>query len=215
MAWAALAGDRRPPDRPRRPGPRPGQPGRRCAPTWSGWAPGWRPRPPVATCVGTPLPDLQARLAALAGRADRLAVLPRVVSVLDSLRAAGLGALVDDLAARGVAVDDVTPEMERVWWISLLDDISVRDPRYGAHDGALLRRDRRGVRPRRPRPPRRHRRAGAGGGRAPAARGPGRPPRPGGAGAGRGAEVAPSPAAARAAAPAPARRSPRSSRAGR
>ena len=89
---------------------------------------------------GTPLPDLQARLAALAGRADRLAVLPRVVSVLDSLRAAGLGALVDDLAARGVAVDDVTPEMERVWWISLLDDVSVRDPRYGTHDGSLLRR---------------------------------------------------------------------------
>ena len=89
---------------------------------------------------GTALPDLQARLAALADRADRLAVLPRVVSVLDSLRAAGLGALVDDLAARGVAVEDVTPEMERVWWISLLDDVSVRDPRYGTHDGPLLRR---------------------------------------------------------------------------
>ena len=30
--------------------------------------------------------------------------------------------------------------MERVWWISLLDDISVRDPRYGTHDGRVLRR---------------------------------------------------------------------------
>jgi hypothetical protein len=90
--------------------------------------------------VGTPLTELSTRLTALAGRADRLAVLPRVVSVLDSLRAAGLGALVDDLAARGVAVDDVTSEMERVWWISLLDDISVRDPRYGTHDGRGLRR---------------------------------------------------------------------------
>ena len=55
--------------------------------------------------LGTPLGDLQVRLAALARRRDRLAVLPRVVSVIDDLRESGMGALVDDLAARGVAAD--------------------------------------------------------------------------------------------------------------
>ncbi|HXR67448.1 MAG TPA: AAA domain-containing protein [Dermatophilaceae bacterium] len=90
--------------------------------------------------LGTPLAELQVRLAALAGRRDRLAVLPRVVSVIDDLRESGMGPLVDDLAARGVAAIEVTPEMSFVWWTSLLDDISVRDSAYGAHDGDFLRR---------------------------------------------------------------------------
>jgi len=90
--------------------------------------------------VGTPLADLQVRLSALAQRRDRLAVLPRVVAVIDDLRESGLGLLVDDLAGRGVAAVDVAPEMDFVWWTSLLDDISVRDSAYGAHDGDFLRR---------------------------------------------------------------------------
>ena len=74
---------------------------------------------------------------------------------------------------------------------------------------------RRGVRPRRPRPPRQHGRAGARGGRAAAARDAGRPPRPGGAGAGRGAASRGGTGRCATCCPAPARRSPRSSRAGR
>jgi REase_MTES_1575/AAA domain/Protein of unknown function (DUF4011) len=89
--------------------------------------------------LGTPLVELQDRLAALARRRDRLAVLPRVVFHIDELREAGMGALVDDLAARGVAPIDVGPEMDFVWWTSLLDDVSVRDGAYGAHDGDFLR----------------------------------------------------------------------------
>jgi REase_MTES_1575/AAA domain/Protein of unknown function (DUF4011) len=90
--------------------------------------------------LGTPLSDLQVRLEALARRSDRLAVLPRVGSVIDDLRESGMGALVDDLAGRGVAAADVAPEMDFVWWTSLLDDVSVRDSSYGAHDGDFLRR---------------------------------------------------------------------------
>jgi REase_MTES_1575/AAA domain/Protein of unknown function (DUF4011) len=90
--------------------------------------------------LGTPLADLQVRLVALAQRLDRLAVLPRVVPVIDDLRESGMGPLVDDLAARGVPAIDVAPEMDFVWWTSLLDDISVRDSAYGAHDGDYLRR---------------------------------------------------------------------------
>jgi hypothetical protein len=90
--------------------------------------------------LGTPLLELEDRLAALARRRDRLAVLPRVVSLIDDLRESGMGALVDDLATRGVAPIDVGPEMDFVWWTSLLDDISLRDSAYGNHDGEFLRR---------------------------------------------------------------------------
>jgi hypothetical protein len=67
-------------------------------------------------------------------------VLPRVVSLIDELREAGVGDLVDDLAGRRVAPIDVGPEMDFVWWTSLLDDVSVRDSDYGSHEGDLLRR---------------------------------------------------------------------------
>jgi hypothetical protein len=90
--------------------------------------------------LGTPLAELQDRLAVLARRRDRLAVLPRVVFLIDELREAGMGALVDDLAARGVAPIDVGPEMGFVWWTSLLDDVGARDSDYGDHDGDILRR---------------------------------------------------------------------------
>jgi hypothetical protein len=90
--------------------------------------------------LGTPVVELQDRLAGQARRRDRLAVLPRVVSLIDELRESGMGALVDDLAARGVAPIDVGPEMDFVWWTSLLDDVRVRDSAYGAHDGEDLRR---------------------------------------------------------------------------
>jgi len=90
--------------------------------------------------LGSPLSELPGRLEALASRSDRLGVLPRVGSILDNLRESGLGPLVDDLAERGVAAVDVATEMDFVWWTSLLDDISVRDSAYGAHDGDFLRR---------------------------------------------------------------------------
>ena len=90
--------------------------------------------------LGTPLAALQDRCAALARGRDRLAVLPRVVALIDELRGSGMGLLVDDLAARGVAPIDVGPEMDFVWWTSLLDEVSARDSAYGAHDGELLRR---------------------------------------------------------------------------
>ena len=90
--------------------------------------------------LGTPIAQLQDRLAALAKRRDRCAVLPRVVPVLDDLRQCGLGALVDDLAARGVAASDVGPELDFVWWTSLLDEVSAGDSAYSGHDGDYLRR---------------------------------------------------------------------------
>jgi hypothetical protein len=87
-----------------------------------------------------PLTQMRGRLATLAARSDRLSVLPHVTGVLDAMRAAGLGPLVDDLAARGVPTAAVPAEVDLVWWASLAQELSLRDPAYGAHDGEGLRR---------------------------------------------------------------------------
>ncbi|KRB43204.1 AAA domain-containing protein [Terrabacter sp. Root181] len=97
--------------------------------------------PDGQTLTSLPLGELRERLAGLASRPDRIAVLPQVTTALDELRSAGLGPVVDDLAARGIPTDQVTAEVEHVWWASLAQEITVRDPAYGAHDGAGLRRD--------------------------------------------------------------------------
>ncbi|SDP40212.1 AAA domain-containing protein [Pedococcus dokdonensis] len=89
---------------------------------------------------GATLAQLRERMAELDSRPDRLTVVPRVLGALDALRESGMGALLDDLARRGVEPDDVAAELDFVWWTSLSEDLTVRDPRYGAHDGAQLQR---------------------------------------------------------------------------
>ncbi len=84
--------------------------------------------------------ELRDRLGALAARPERLAVLPAVTGALDALVEAGLGPLVDDLAARSVPPADVAAELEFVWWASIAEDLTVRDARYGGHHGEQLRR---------------------------------------------------------------------------
>ncbi len=86
------------------------------------------------------LDTLRSRLAALDARPDRLAVIPTVIGALDSLEEAGLGAVLGDLAARGVPAEDVAAELEFVWWTSVSEDIILRDARIGAHHGDQLRR---------------------------------------------------------------------------
>ena len=66
-------------------------------------------------------------------------VLPAVVPVVDDLRAAGMGEVVDDFAARGVEADQVTAELEHIWWVSIARHVTDTDPRYGQHDGTGLR----------------------------------------------------------------------------
>ncbi|HET7475374.1 MAG TPA: AAA domain-containing protein [Dermatophilaceae bacterium] len=90
--------------------------------------------------IGADLPLLRARLDRLAAAPERLAVIPRVIGAFDELRSAGLGSLLDDLATRNVAADDVPAELEAVWWASILDSVTVSDPAYGAHDGDHLRK---------------------------------------------------------------------------
>ena len=83
--------------------------------------------------------ELHRRLAALAARPDRLAVVPDVRGPLDALEEAGLGPLITDLAARGVEPDAVAQECELAWWSSLADEIAMSDKRVGEHSGDRLR----------------------------------------------------------------------------
>lgn len=95
--------------------------------------------PDGAKLTGMPLGSLRAHLTLLAGRPDRVAVLPHVTAALDEVRAAGLEDVVADLARRGVPAAAVVGEVEHVWWTSVAHDIALRDPAYGAHDGEGLR----------------------------------------------------------------------------
>lgn len=90
--------------------------------------------------TGIRLGELQHRLDQFASRPDRLAVLPTVTGVLDEFRAAGLTELLTDLAGRSVPPDDVEAEVEHAWWASIIQDVTVRDPAYGAHDGTTMTR---------------------------------------------------------------------------
>ncbi|MEO7070370.1 MAG: AAA domain-containing protein, partial [Nostocoides sp.] len=102
--------------------------GERLAPTAAG-----------GDLLHTPLPELRDRLAALAARPERLAIIPTVMGALDEVRAAGLQPLVDDLADRSVDPGQVTDELDFVWWTSVVEDLALRDPAYGAHSGDALR----------------------------------------------------------------------------
>lgn len=84
------------------------------------------------------LPRLRARIRRLAERLDRLDVLPRVSSVLATLREAGMGEVVDDFARRCVAAEQVGPELEHIWWASLALDVTEADPRCRDHNGPAL-----------------------------------------------------------------------------
>ncbi len=83
---------------------------------------------------------LTGRLELLAERTSSLPVVPRVVALRERLRAAGLEPLLADLASRDVPPQDVGSELDLVWWTSVLEQVATADPRYGAHDGDLLRR---------------------------------------------------------------------------
>lgn len=68
------------------------------------------------------------RLMRLDAQADRLPVVAAVHGDLQPLRDRGLGALVDDLAQRGVAAEDVEAEADLVFWASVHDQMTRQTP---------------------------------------------------------------------------------------
>ncbi len=98
-----------------------------------------RPGPDDTPMLTTTFPLLRARLTRLAQRLDRLDILPQVTAVVDELRAARLGDVLDDFAGRAIPADQVTAEVNHVWWASLAQELRDSDPRYAHHDGSALR----------------------------------------------------------------------------
>jgi hypothetical protein len=102
----------------------------------------------AARLAGTPaggdlltadLDALAGRLQLLAERTTTLRLVPQAAALRDRLAAAGLEPLLDDLASRHVSAEDVGAELDLVWWTSLLQHVAQTDPRYGHHDGDVLR----------------------------------------------------------------------------
>ncbi|QKE85822.1 DNA helicase [Arthrobacter sp. NEB 688] len=84
------------------------------------------------------LPALAARMDRLHAAADRLEAAPDIRLGLDLLAQLGLSALVDDLRARAVPADRVRTELAWVWWCSIADELSARDPALRELDGRRL-----------------------------------------------------------------------------
>lgn len=74
-----------------------------------------------------PLEELYDRLEELAADSEVLDNLQERLRITEQLEELGLRGLVDDLAERHVAPDDVDAELELAWWQSLLEDRLTRD----------------------------------------------------------------------------------------
>lgn len=97
--------------------------------------------------VGSPAPDLRAmalddlekRVADLASDTQGILGQPRRARLLQALRDAGLGELVDDLKERRIGPDAIDGEFDLVWWASVRDTIVHSDERLAGHDPQALR----------------------------------------------------------------------------
>ncbi len=85
------------------------------------------------------LDALERRLARLADTPDRLAKVPKVIASLDTLRANGLDAFIDDMAARQLPTEQALVEFDFVWWVSVLQQVGAEDDAYDRHDGPTIR----------------------------------------------------------------------------
>ncbi|WP_245885661.1 hypothetical protein [Xylanimonas oleitrophica] len=81
---------------------------------------------------------LADRLERLSADAEALDTLPERTASLRRVVAAGVGELVEDLAARRVEPHLVAAELELAWWSSVFEQILAADPALAGQDGAGL-----------------------------------------------------------------------------
>jgi hypothetical protein len=84
------------------------------------------------------LDQLAERLQRLSADSDALTTLPERTAALGRARAAGVGELIDDFAARRVEAELVGAELELAWWGSVFEQILAADPTLAGQDGAGL-----------------------------------------------------------------------------
>jgi very-short-patch-repair endonuclease len=86
------------------------------------------------------LASLRARMAALLADTPTLSKLPELTRHRSDLHNAGLGPLLAEMATRNLTLDQALACLEQVWLSSILETVSVADPRIGAFDGDAHRR---------------------------------------------------------------------------
>jgi very-short-patch-repair endonuclease len=88
----------------------------------------------VITLPADPLP----LLAELAADQDTAWNLPRLYELAGRFGDLSLSPLLDELACREADPDLAAAAFDHAWYSTILDEMRVRDPRYGAHRGATL-----------------------------------------------------------------------------
>jgi hypothetical protein len=86
------------------------------------------------------IPQLQTQLQALQADAHTLYKLPELSRLRTALRSAGLWPIVEEITRRQLTADQALTCLEHVWLASILDTVSITDPRIGAFDGGSLLR---------------------------------------------------------------------------
>jgi very-short-patch-repair endonuclease len=81
------------------------------------------------------IPELEGRLRALLADTQTLSRLPELARLRTALRGAGLESLVQEIAHRHLSTDQALACADHVWLSSVLDTVSLADPRVGAFDG--------------------------------------------------------------------------------
>jgi hypothetical protein len=94
--------------------------------------------PGGAGLSGLPFAALTERLTRLRSDTDALTDLPDRTGILHRLRAAGLGPLVDDLAARRLDPALAPAELDLAWWSTVIEQILGEDPALAGYDGVAL-----------------------------------------------------------------------------
>jgi very-short-patch-repair endonuclease len=82
--------------------------------------------------------DPEPLLAELAADQETAWKLPRLYQLGAGFEEAGLGPLLDELARQQAGPDLAAGAFDYAWYSAILDQIRVRDPRYGANHGAAL-----------------------------------------------------------------------------
>lgn len=96
--------------------------------------------PEGADLLSRPIPEVLERVQRLVAAGGTLDRLPERTRLLRSLRAAGLDALLDDLADRRVTATLVGAELELAWWTTVFEQVLAADPALAGYDGRTLGR---------------------------------------------------------------------------
>lgn len=95
-------------------------------------------KPDAPVLIDMPMEALEDLANSLADDDEAAQKIPEVNRVSDELARMGLTELVEDLAARRVAVDDIEPEFDYCWWASLLGRLLREDPALKGLESGLL-----------------------------------------------------------------------------